>query len=275
MKKLTLIPIGGLANRIYAITSAIGFCKDYNIKLKVIWFKDKGMGADFHSLFQLSEDVDKSNVEVIDAKWYHYIYDRPRKRNLWLPWLWQLLKYDVRYYESDISNFNLDFLIHLIEYNRSIYIVYCSPFYLQKFKAYLLPLGLISQKVNNIINRFPNKNNVIGIHIRRSDNTISITKSPLELFVQAIDSELAIDPFCCFYVASDSLDDKIKLKKKYGEHIYTSFEVVSRNNLSGIVDALIDLYVLSNTKRIYGSAYSSFSTLASEISGIQIKVLSL
>ena len=48
MKRLTLIPIGGLANRFNAITSAIAFCRDYHIKLRVIWFKDKGMGANFH-----------------------------------------------------------------------------------------------------------------------------------------------------------------------------------------------------------------------------------
>ena len=59
MKRLTLIPIGGLANRFNAITSAIAFCRDYHIKLRVIWFKDKGMGANFHDLFELSEDVDK------------------------------------------------------------------------------------------------------------------------------------------------------------------------------------------------------------------------
>ena len=89
MKRLTLIPIGGLANRFNAITSAIAFCRDYHIKLRVIWFKDKGMGANFHDLFELSEDVDKSMVEIIDAKWFHYIYDRPRRRNFWIPYIFQ------------------------------------------------------------------------------------------------------------------------------------------------------------------------------------------
>ena len=50
MKVLVLVPIGGLANRFYAISSAISFCQMYGIRLHVIWFKDWGMGADFHSL---------------------------------------------------------------------------------------------------------------------------------------------------------------------------------------------------------------------------------
>ena len=128
MKTLTLVPIGGLANRFYAITSAIAFCKDYNVKLKVIWFKDKGMGADFHSLFELSEEVDKSNVEIIDAKWYHYIYDRPRKRNLWLPWLWQQVIFDQILLEKDAYNKEITCFQKLQNKNKS-YLVAFYPVY--------------------------------------------------------------------------------------------------------------------------------------------------
>jgi hypothetical protein len=66
INSMTLNPFGGLANRIYAITSSIGFCEKNNRKLKVIWFKDWGMGADFHRLFTLPEGA--GNVEVVDAK---------------------------------------------------------------------------------------------------------------------------------------------------------------------------------------------------------------
>lgn len=274
MKTLTLVPIGGLANRFYAITSAIAFCKDYNIKLRVIWFKDKGMGADFHSLFKLSEDVDKSNVEVIDAKWYHYIYDRPRKRNFWLPWLWQCLVFDIKFYEKDITAFDIDFMIKSINTYNCMYLVYCSPFYLLKVK-YLLPQKVIIDRVENIMNKFICKQNFIGIHIRRSDNLISIEKSPLELFIKAMDEELCKDSSVCFYVASDSVEEKLKLKERYGDHLYTSFEIVERNSQNGIIKAMVDLYLLSYADKIYGSAYSSFSTLAADISGIQLHILSV
>ena len=36
---ITFIPIGGLANRFFAITSAIAFCQDHNVKLQVIWLR--------------------------------------------------------------------------------------------------------------------------------------------------------------------------------------------------------------------------------------------
>ena len=67
-KHLTLVPIGGLANRFYAVTSALSFCLDNQIALKVIWFKDKGMGAGFYDLFNLDPSL-RQDVTVVDAKW--------------------------------------------------------------------------------------------------------------------------------------------------------------------------------------------------------------
>lgn len=98
MKVLVLVPIGGLANRFYAISSAISFCQMYGIRLHVIWFKDWGMGADFHSLLDLAPIL--SNIKVVDAHWQDYIYDRPRKRNFWLPYLYQKVAFPERFYEK-------------------------------------------------------------------------------------------------------------------------------------------------------------------------------
>lgn len=49
---ITFIPLGGLANRYYAIISILSFCLDHNVKLRIMWFKDWGMGADFKSIFE-------------------------------------------------------------------------------------------------------------------------------------------------------------------------------------------------------------------------------
>ena len=78
-KKLTLVPIGGLANRLYAITSAIAFCEDHDIDLKVVWFKDWGMGADFHALFELAGN--HPHVEIVDVTWKDYIYEDATEQN--------------------------------------------------------------------------------------------------------------------------------------------------------------------------------------------------
>lgn len=43
MRKITLVPIGGLGNRIEAISSVIAYCHAREIYLEVIWFKDHGI----------------------------------------------------------------------------------------------------------------------------------------------------------------------------------------------------------------------------------------
>lgn len=275
MKQLTLVPIGGLANRIYAITSAIAFCKDYDVKLRIIWFKDKGMGADFHSLFDLSSEVDKSKVEIIDAKWYHYIYDRPRKRNLWLPFVIQTFCFNYRYYEKNVlQKLNIDKLAEYIKRNKSIYLVAYYNFYnVEKFN-FLLLKSAISERVDQIACSFSQKR-TIGIHLRRTDNIDSIMNSPLSLFVIGMDKEIASNPDIHFYIASDSMNEKLELQKQYGDRIIMSLKEVQRNNKDGIIDALIELYILSRTCKIYGSAHSSFSTLAASIGGVELEIVSL
>lgn len=273
MKTLTLVPIGGLANRFYAITSAIAFCKDYNVKLKVIWFKDKGMGADFHSLFELSEEVDKSNVEIIDAKWYHYIYDRPRKRNLWLPWLWQQVIFDQILLEKDAYNKEITCFQKLQNKNKS-YLVAFYPVYTKPSMLYLVsPKLYIREKIEYYKSLFGE--NVIGVHIRRTDNVLSINKSPLYLYIKVMAEAVKNDPNVKFYVASDSKEEKERLKQIFCDKVYSLNCVSNRNSKEGIVDAIIELYLLSSTIKIYGSYASTYSTLAANISNIECHILSI
>lgn len=275
MEKLTLIPIGGLANRINVITSAIEFCRTYNIKLKIIWFKDSGMGADFHTLFSLSDSSKNLNVEIIDAKWFHYIYDRPRKRNLWIPYIFQKILFKKRSYEKDIISLGNSFdeiQAMLARYNN-VYLVHCSPFYKINLNDLILK-DEIRKRIEEETSVFSGKK-MIGIHVRRTDNVISIKNSPLELFIKEMDKEIEKDINTCFYIASDSLDEKRRLINRYKERIITSMEQPQRNTQKGIVDALIELCCLSKTEKIYGSAYSTFSVLAAQLGSIELKVLSL
>lgn len=272
-KQLLLVPIGGLANRLYAITSAIAFCEDYDIDLKVVWFKDWGMGADFHTLFELAGD--HPHVEIVDATWKDYIYDRPRKRNFWLPYLYQKLAFDKRFYEKDIyrSEFNTNLVTAIHEY-FSLYLVHCCPFYDRtKGLQYVRPNSSMrklieKRKISSSIDK-----RTIGLHIRRTDNVGSIKNSPLELFINRIKSEIACDPQSRFYVASDDLHEKRQLKDLFGDRICTTFEPVRRDNEQGIKDAVVELYTLASTQKIYGSASSTYSMLAADIGKISLDIV--
>ena len=58
----TLVPFGGLANRMYAMASAYCTCRANGSRLDVVWFREWGMKADFGDIFE--PWADDSNATV-------------------------------------------------------------------------------------------------------------------------------------------------------------------------------------------------------------------
>ena len=47
MEKIILVPVGGLANRMRAVASAVTLTYRVRRKLEVLWFRDWGLNAPF------------------------------------------------------------------------------------------------------------------------------------------------------------------------------------------------------------------------------------
>jgi len=108
----------------------------------------------------------------------------------------------------------------------------------------------------------------IGLHIRRTDNAMSIENSPLERFEAAIQQEIARNDRMNCYVASDSEEIKEHLRMKFGERVICTMGQADRDSPAGVMQAAVELYALSRTQKIYGSYWSSFSHTAAHIGGI-------
>jgi hypothetical protein len=106
--------------------------------------------------------------------------------------------------------------------------------------------------------------------MRRRDHKKAISESPLSLFESVISDEISKNSAVNFYVASDSEEEKQYLKQIFGSRIITKLESSDRRSIQGMQAALVDLYTLSKTCKIYGSSGSSFSQTAADISGINI-----
>jgi hypothetical protein len=137
--------------------------------------------------------------------------------------------------------------------------------------AYFKPVHELDDKINQLRNSF--SSNTIGIHIRRSDNALSIQHSPIKAFVDAMQREIDADSNTMFFLATDSTGEEQYLKRTFPDRILTYNKQLDRNSEKGIQDALIDLYSLSNTKKIIGSYYSSFSEVAAQIKGITLNLI--
>ncbi len=260
-RRLTLVPIGGLGNRIMAITSAIDFCRKQKLRLCIYWFKDWGMGANFHDLFKLrGNDVD---IKVVDAQWFHLLYDRPRKKNLWFPLLYQHFVFDTCLYEQWLAK--EDNVVHMLDRlkkSNKPYLVYWSKIPgLVCDLDYLVPAKLVKKLVQEQIVSF--SANTVGVHIRRTDHALAITNSPLSWFIEKMEGEIKFNPDVKFYVASDSLIEKKKLIDCFCNRIITMVKEVDRSSKQGIIEGLAEIYLLAATSKIYGSYNSSFSVIAS------------
>lgn len=65
----TLVPFGGLGNRMYAICSAIAYCQKNKKSLKIIWFRDHNLNCSVSDLFTISaemEFVDLKDASLMD-----------------------------------------------------------------------------------------------------------------------------------------------------------------------------------------------------------------
>lgn len=115
---------------------------------------------------------------------------------------------------------------------------------------------------------------LIGIHIRRGDNRISVERSPTHLFLKAMNEQLVRHPNTVFFLASDDEQERRNLQTLYGsDTILTMATQIDRHTTHGGADAFRDFLALSKCHEIWGSAYSSFSEVASAYGGCPLKIL--
>ena len=267
---MTFIPVGGLANRIRSIHSAISLCE--NDGLQIYWFKNQGLNCRFEHLFR---PIPLPHVTLKEANFRDKIfYDRPRRKNLYIPKLYQKLCFDACLYEDETKERALDYQAWKKKHH-SVYLASYNPFYppTKDLKDLFIPIEPIQNRIENVCSAYTAQ--TIGIHIRRGDHDIAIRKSPIELFIAEMEKEIEKEPLTNFYLATDSETEKAVLTRRFGSRIITSQNAASRNTADGIRDAVVDLYALSRTHKILGSFYSSFSEIAAQLGACKLKTLTL
>ena len=74
------------------------------------------------------------------------------------------------------------------------------------------------------------------------------------------------DPQTMFYLATDDLSEEEYLRNQFPDKIISNRERnLSRDSISGIQDAMLDLYCLAATTKIIGSFFSSFTDIAADM----------
>ena len=268
-KTLTVAVEGGLCNRLHVAFSARLLAErrgDVDVRIK--WDgRHKECAARFDQLFRSA-----------DMPWFTISESRfadlpARRSNLWLPdALRRLEGYDLQLNRIDPRPKGL--IDGALDAHSNVYLSTCYPIiplpdgYLAQC---LRPIPELQARIDAITSRY-RKRHTTGLHIRRTDNAASISQSPDEAFLRAIDERIAADADALFFVATDDEDFKQRLIEVYPGRIITQQTENRRDTAGGIQCAVVDVWCLAMTDGIVGSAHSSFSEVAAEIGGIKLEV---
>ena len=264
MKQVHIVPTGGLCNRMRAMASGIFLAQRCHLPTVVYWNNAQGLKADFADLFQ---PISLPSVSVVEnKKWLFNVLDT-KSYLLRLPFLG--LKGKIFYnFSSQVQG---DIFPHLHSHSRrNLMLISCFTMCEHyPLRELFVPQPDIFEKIRQ--NRSSFADNTIGVHIRRTDNYESIRRSPLNLFIERLEQELRNDSATKFYLATDSEEVKTELKRRFAGHVITSDKKADRESLDGMKAAVVELFCLSQTRKIIGSDFSSYSQLAAEIGGIGLE----
>lgn len=251
---IVIKPLGGLCNRMRVIKSlvAINSYKS-NTRIIVLWEKNNELYATFNQLFEKIPNIKVINTNAITTKIIYFVVKN-------------ILRFKIVNKQTILQKFKrTDNINELFFLNKNNIIETDIDFFMPNFSLSFFKLLPELQKTVNQFVLHHQLNTTIGLHIRRSDNNVSIKNSPIELFEQKINQELELNNKQQFFLASDSEEVINEFKAKYPNKIITFANNKSRNEEAGIQEALIELYLLSKTYKVYGSYWSSFSEMAIQL----------
>lgn len=268
MLRLTLVPFGGLCNRLTAIASAVALARQRGARLRVLWCRKSWCACRFEDLFRpLPADVALRSVGRLPL-----LMERNLPRNLRSMWrVRRMLGW------RSIDDFqNLDGRVSVegrVPADGRVYISSCMaliPDY--SFEGLFRPIKALQRRIDALTRTFTSP--IYGVHIRRGDHTTAMAHSPVAAFRERMHALLRDAPQATFYLATDDADVKAALQAELGAHVVCNPPArLSRSTVEGMQDAVVDLWCLAATDKILGSYNSSFSIVASRLGGKELEIV--
>ena len=254
---LIIQPSGGLCNRMRVINSGRELARRRKEKLLVLWYLCPELNCPFESLFQPVTDPD---IKIINIR---SLYD-PRK-------LFYQLTASQRFGNDDILQNKTDGTLHedfFRSLKRNVYLFTWEHFYPVSDYSLYRPAPALQERIDSFTREFAPR--CTGVHIRRTDNAISMGKSTTEQFIAEMEKELSLHPEARFFLATDDQTEEDRLRALFpGKIISNQSRTIDRNSVAGMHDALLDLYCLAACDKLIGSYWSSFTDIAADMRGIE------
>lgn len=248
-------PSGGLCNRMRVINSSLELAKRKNTGLLVLWYCADELNAPFESLFQPAKEFRVINFSSLKD----------------LRKLWYQLTARTRISNADIENHTTDGILDQ-DFFESIklpaYIFTWEHFYdADQYFQLFQPTKELQKRIDDVTAHFTE--DMVSVHIRRTDQINSIAYSKTENFVDLMNREIRENPSVKFFLATDDKEEETFLRNTFpGRIVSNENRTLRRDSLDGMYDALLDLYCLSKCKKLIGSYCSSFTDTAAALGNI-------
>jgi hypothetical protein len=263
--KIVVKANGGLGNRMRVLASCIALSQRLRQKVEVIWINNKELNCSFDSLF-----FEVDNIIIREEKYiprWNKLGHRLRRSKI----NEYSKSFDIQLNDDSIRKLGMlkSDLVKLIKNVDTVFINTCEHFYGDlSFVSFLLPkehiLNVCSNRLENMSSKF------ISAHIRRGDNLASTIHSPTQLFIDNLAIELENNSASYIYLATDDFEEAALIKRKFGDNVFFYPALLKRDKPEGIQQALVDLIMLSQSNKIIGSYWSSFTEVAAAYGSIPL-----
>jgi len=248
---IVIEPLEGLGNRMRAINSARALCRHLKTRCVILWKNTPLCNCRYSDLFLPDGGswVIEGSLANRTTPFHPFFFHR------------RLIQSEIGQKANDTGFFES------LDPDQRIYISTYDAFYPYREFTPFIPIPPLAERIRRITAAFGGS--TIGIHIRRTDHTWSTEHSPTTKFIEAMEKEIQNDPSVTFFLATDSPKEEQVVCSRFGDRIVYRKKTFSRDSVEGMQDALVDLYCLAATRKIYASWNSSFSAIAGQINNCE------
>lgn len=261
---ITVMPEGGLCNRMRVIASAWLVAQAAGQPMQVFWYRTPDFNARFDTLF----DTAGLPFRVTERRAMNrLVLALAHTRALWVRLAGTVV---LGVHDTEPGRFDLAATLARLR-GRDLLIRSNSrlAFHRDMFEIFK-PVGEAARQVAAMRERLARS---VGVHVRRTDNTKAREVSTLARFVALMRDEQSRAPDTEFFVATDEPAVLQGLRQDFGDRIWEHPKrAYARDDPAALADALVDLYGLAGCRKLIGSYWSSFTDTAAELRGIELTI---
>ena len=266
IQALVLYPQYGLANRLRALASAKILADYTGRKLFVNWYPSKECNIEWEELFV--NKLERYSTPLSSFQAGINLYDDEKDAD---GFYWDMPQALLNN-RADVIAVHTCHNFQLREVTKEVYIGAKSLFY-----KGLQPVHNVEKNIIDIHRRYFEGNDVVGVHIRRTDHLSFMKKNPrlvcpTDMFIEVMGDILNNNSTTKFFLATDDKQEERRISRMFQDAIIVyEKEAVNRDTKKGMQDALVDWLLLSKTSRIISSYSSSFSEEAGIVNMINVE----